>query len=124
MCVFPVSIFLRAGDDLPFVWILFLSLLVVCGMWAILSDVFGLGADSGWSWLVGAIVAVGFAGLAFLFAWHETNVRGRIPFIPAAWNQVAARLLFALGGLIALLAAVAFLRKAIRRFRREHDDAA
>jgi hypothetical protein len=117
LCVFPALIFLRAGGDLPFVWILVLSLLVVCGLWAIVSDIFGLGADSGWTWLVGAIVGLGFAGFAFLLACNETDFRGGIPFIPALWNQIAARLLFALGGLIALLAGAAFLRKAIQQFR-------
>jgi len=125
MCVFPAMIFLRAGDALPLWGVVLLSLMIACGVWAILSDVFGLGADSAWSWLVGAIMAVGFSCFAFLVAWKERDGwGGGIPFIPVAWNQIAPRLLFAIGGLITLLAAFAFLRKAIKRFREDHNDVA
>jgi hypothetical protein len=117
MCVFPTMIFFLSHGNLP-VWVVgLLSLFVLCGVWAIISSIFRLDADSAWSWVVGAIVAIGFAGFAFLLAWRETDFRGSIPFIPAAWNSVAARILFAFGGLLGAVSAVVFLRKAIKKFR-------
>jgi hypothetical protein len=119
MCVFPTMIFfLPHGGDLP-LWVdVLLSLFILCGVWGIVSSIFGLDADSAWSWVVGAIVAIGFAGFAFLLAWQEKDFRGGIPLIPTAWNSVIARLLFAFGGLLGVVSAVVFLRKAIKKFRK------
>jgi hypothetical protein len=117
MCVFPTMIFFLPHGDLPVWVVVLLSLFILCGVWGIISSIFRLDADSAWSWVVGAIVAIGFAGFAFLLAWQETDFRGGIPFIPAAWNSVVARILFAFGGLLGLVSAVVFLRKAIKKFR-------
>ena len=117
MCVFPTMIFFLSHGDLPVWVVVLLSLFILCGVWAIISSIFRLDADSAWSWVVGAIVAIGFAGFAFLLAWQETDFHGGIPFIPAAWNSVVARILFAFGGLLGVVLAVASLRKAIRKFR-------
>jgi len=117
MCVFPTMIFFLPHGDLPVWVVVLLSLFILCGVWALISSIFRLDADSAWSWLVGAIVAIGFAGFAFLLAWKETDFRGGIPFIPTAWNSVVARILFAFGGLLGVVLAVASLRKAIRKFR-------
>ena len=117
MCVFPTMIFFLPHGDLPLWVVVLLALFIICGVWAIVSSIFGLDADSAWSWVVGAIVAIGFAAFAFLLAWQETDFRGGIPFVPASWNSVMARILFAFGGLLGVVLAVVFLRKAIKRFR-------
>jgi hypothetical protein len=81
--------------------------------------------DSALSWALGALTAAGFAVVAFLVAWREKDGwSGGIPFVPTAWNQAAARILFALGGLLALISAVVFLRKALKKFRGNRDDVA
>jgi hypothetical protein len=67
-------------------------------------------------------VALGFAVFAFLVAWRvKEGWSGNIPFIPHAWNQIIARLLFALGGLLATIMTVVFLRKALKRHRKDND---
>jgi len=128
MCVFPAMIFLVAhghNDKLSLAEVIFLWLLILCGVWAILSSLFRLDADGALSWIVGAIMAFGFAAFAFLVAWTVTEGwSGGIPFIPAAWNQVVARSLFAFGGLLALVSVVVFLRKALKRYRKDDDDVA
>ena len=117
MCVFPIMIFFLPHDKLPPWVVVLLSLFILCGVWGIVSSIFGLDADSAWSWVIGTTAAIGFAGFAFLLAWQETDFRGGIPFIPAAWNSVIARLGFTFGGLLGVVSAVVFLRKAIKKFR-------
>jgi len=120
MCVFAAMIFFLSNGTWPLFSVILLSLFILCGIWAIVSSIFRLDADSTFSWIVGAIIAIGLAAFAFLIAWHETDfqVRGSISFIPAAWSQVAARISFAFGGLFALILAVACLRKAIKKHRK------
>ena len=117
MCVFPTMIFFLPHGDLPVWVVVLLALFILCGVWAIISSIFRLDADSAWSWVVGAIVAIGFAGFAFLLAWQETDFRGGIPFIPAAWNSVVARILFAFGGLLGWFQRLFSCGKAIKNFR-------
>ena len=128
MCVFPAIIFLCAhleGRRLPLVATILLGLFLLCGVWAVAVSLFSLDTDGALSWAVGALTAAAFAVFAFLVAWREPDGwSGGIPFIPAAWNQAAARILFALGGLLPLISAVVFLRKALKRFRENRDDVA
>ena len=116
MCVFPTIVFFLPGGPLPLPVIIFLSLLIFCGVWAIALGLFKLDEHGAVSSLVGAVVSFGFAGFAFLVAWREKDGwSGGLPFIPHAWNQVIARLLFALGGLIGTLGGISLLRRAIRQ---------
>ncbi|MGD0017081.1 MAG: hypothetical protein ABSC38_06170 [Verrucomicrobiia bacterium] len=105
-------------DKLPLEVLIFLVLLFVCGIWTVMLSLFKLDEKGALSWIVGAVVALGFAVFACLGAWRwKEGWSGGIPFIPHAWNQIIARLLFALGGLLATVMAVVFLRKAIRKHR-------
>jgi hypothetical protein len=124
MCVFPAMILFLAHGILPLFAVILLSLFILCGVWAIVSSIFRLDADSALSWVVGAMVAAGFAAFAFVIACREKGFRGGIPFIPAAWNQVVARALFAFGGLLVLISAVVFLKKAREKYKQKHDDVA
>jgi hypothetical protein len=125
MCVFPALILFLAHNEespLPLAVTILLWLFLLCGVWAATLSAFKLDTDSGLSWVFGALTAAGFAVFAFLVAWREKDGwGGGIPFVPAAWNQAAARILFALGGLLALTSAVVFLRKALRKFREDRD---
>jgi hypothetical protein len=121
LCIFPAMVLFIEHvngklDKLPLEELIFLALLFVCGIWAVMLSLFKLDEKGALSWIVGAIVAFGFAVFAFLVAWRwKEGWSGGIPFIPHAWNQIIARLLFALGGLFATVMAVVFLRKAIRK---------
>ena len=127
MCVFPAMIFLRAhygNDTLSLEVVILLWLFIFCGVWAILSSLFRLDAAGALSWLVGAVLAIRFAVFAFLVAWRvKEGWGGGIPFIPHAWNQAVARILFAFGGLLATVSAVVFVRKAIKKHRKDNDVA-
>ena len=124
MCVFPVIVYYAAHGKLDLPVLVFLALLFVCGIWAVLSSLFRLDADGALSWIVGAVVSLGFAVFAFSVAWRWKEGWSGIPFIPAAWNSIIARILFAFGGFLAMVSAVVFLRKARKRYRKNHDDVA
>lgn len=118
LCVFPVVIYYVAHDSLELQGLIFLVLAFLCGVWTVVSSLFRLDTDSAVFWIVGATMALGFAVFAFLVAWREVDGwSSSIPFVPAAWNQIAARTLFAFGGLLALVSAAVFLWKARKRFR-------
>ena len=123
MCVFSLIFYYALHDSLGLPWLVFLALLFFCGVWTVILSAFRLDTDGAFFWLGGAIVALGLAVFAFLMAWHEVDGwSGGIPFIPAAWNQIVARILFALGGLVALLSAVVFSLIAYKRLRKKPDD--
>jgi hypothetical protein len=123
LCVFPAMVLFIEHvngklDKLPLEWLIFLVLLFVCGIWTVMLSLFKLDEKGALSWIVGAIVALGFAVFAFLGAWRwKGGWSGGIPFIPHAWNQIIARSLFALGGLLATIGAISLLRKAVRKRR-------
>ena len=123
MCVFPAMVFFIARgelDRLP-LWALFLlGLLFISGLWAVAMSLFKLDENGALASMASAVMALGFAGLAFLVAWREKDGwSGGIPFIPQAWNQAIPRLLFALGGLIATFCGISLLRRASRQRRKE-----
>ena len=128
MFAFPVIIFLRTHYEesrLPLAIAILLWLFILCGVWAVSLSLFKLDTDSALSWFFGAISAIGFAVVAFVVAWGEKEGwSGGIPLIPAAWNQAAARILFALGGLLALISAVVLLGKARKKLKEGRDDVA
>ena len=128
LCAFPAIVFLCAHLEerrLPLVATVLLWLFLLCGVWAVAVSLFSLDTEGGLSWAVGALVAAGFAAFAFLVAWREKDGwSGGIPFIPATWNQATARILFAMGGLLSLISAVVFVRKALTKFKGGRDDAA
>jgi len=124
ICAFTAMIYYVAHDRLELPELYFLSLGFVWGIWIVLMSLFRLDAGGTIYWLAGAALSVGFAGFAFVVAWRYKEGWSGIRFIPAAWNQAIPRILFAFGGLLALLSAVVFLSKARDRFRKGDDDVA
>jgi len=126
LCVFPaVVLFVLHIEDasLPMPFPILLGLLFLHGLRAVICSLFRLDLDGAMSWLVDAVSAAGFAAAAFWVAWHlKEGWKGGLPFIPANWNQNTARIVFAGGGLVAAVAAVRLLRKAVNRFRKKPDD--
>jgi len=122
-CGFAVLAFWLAPPDLPLQWQGILALFFVWGLWMFVAGLFNIGPDSAAAYFAGSVIAAIFAGAIWFFAWRQkTGASGGIPFLPEAWNQVMARLLLALGGLILALAAVAFFRMAMRKRGKDDDD--
>jgi hypothetical protein len=111
--------------EIPLQWEGVYALFFVWGVWMFVAGLFNIGADSSLSYLVGSFITAFFAAVIWVFAWRQkTGASGGIPFLPDSWNQVIARLMLALGGLILTIAAVAFFRMALRKRRNEDDDVA
>ena len=115
----------HADHEAPLQWKGFLALFFVWGVWMFVAGLFNIGPDSALSYFAGSIIAAFFAVVVWLFAWRQTTGgSGGIPFIPDAWNQIVIRLVFALGGLLLAITAVAFFRKAMRKRRKDDADVA
>ena len=121
ICVFTaIALFAMHAQqkEVPLELLIFFALVFVSGIWAVILSLFKLDEKGALSCLVGAVIAIGFAAFAFLVAWRwKTGWSGGIPFIPSSWNQVIPRLLFALGGLLAMMGSVSLLLKAIKKHR-------
>ena len=122
-CGFPALVLFLSHEqhkEVPLQWLAVLALFFIWGIWMFLSGLFKLNAESPLSYFAGSVITAGFAAFAFLVAWREKEGwSGGIPFIPKAWNQAIPRLLFALGGLLAMIGAFSLLRRAIRKHRKE-----
>jgi len=94
------------------------------GLWAIALDLFKMDPNGPWSCVAGAFLATGAAVWAFIVAWTEKDgwTGNVIPFVPAKWNQAAPRMLFAVGGLFALICSFKLMRKAFKKFKGAPDE--
>ena len=118
-CGFPAIVFLVARlhhQQLPTSVLALLVLFFISGLWMIVPTVFKFNPDGPAYAVASSLFAFGFAAFAFLVAWQEkSGWSGGLPLIPEAWNQAAARSLFAFGGVIGAIFGVLFLRKALKR---------
>jgi hypothetical protein len=121
-CGFPALVLFLSHEqhkEVPLQLLAVLALFFIWGLWMFLSGLFKLNAESSLSYFAGSIITAGFAVVAFLVAWREKEGwSGGIPFVPKAWNQAIARSVIALGGLLLIITAVAFFRKAIGKHRK------
>lgn len=115
----------HADDEIPLQWKGVLALFFVWGVWMFVAGLFNIDHDSAPSYFAGSVITACFAVVVWLLVWRQkTDWSGGIPFIPAAWNQIATRLVFALAGLLLAITAAAFFRKAMRKRRKDDDDVA
>jgi hypothetical protein len=118
-CALPLIVFFVTRwhhQQLPISVLALLVLFFITGLWMIVPTVLKFNPDGPAYAVASSLFGFGFAAFAFLVAWQEKNGwSGGIPFFPEAWNQVAARSLFAFGGVIGAIFGVLFLRKALKR---------
>jgi hypothetical protein len=113
---------LQGGNQPAWVMVM-LWICLLWGLWAIALDLFGINRNGPMSCVMGALMVASTAVWAFVVAWTQKEGWSgtAIPFVPAAWNQAAPRILFALGGLLGLLFSFKLLRKAFNKFRGARD---
>jgi uncharacterized membrane protein YiaA len=122
---FPVLALSLADQEIPLQWKGVLALFFIWGVWMFVAGLFNIDHNSALSYFAGSIITACFAVVVWVFAWRQkTGGSGGLPFLPDAWNQIIGRLVLALGGFILAIAAVAFFRTAIRKRRKDRDDAA
>jgi hypothetical protein len=125
---FPVLALLLSHEQhkpVPLEWLAALALFFIWGIWMFLSGLFKADAESAVSYFAGSVITAIFAAVLFLFALlAKEGWSGGIPFIPAAWNQIVARLFVAFGGLISSVASVACFRKAVKKLGEDDNDVA
>lgn len=121
---FAVLALCFADHEIPLQWEGVLALFFVWGVWMFVAGLFNIAPDSALSYFAGSFITACFAVVLWVFAWRQkTGGSGGIPFIPDAWNQMIGRWVLALGGLVLAFAAVAFFRTAMRKRRKDDDDA-
>jgi hypothetical protein len=100
---------------LPLQWQGFLALFFIWGIWMLISGLLRADAEGALSYFVGSFITAVFAAVVLLMAWlQKDSWSGGIPFVSSAWNQILARSVVALGGLLLAITSVAFFRKAVR----------
>lgn len=121
-CGFPALVLFLAHErhmEVPLQWLAVLALFFIWGIWMFFSGLFKLNTEGSLSYFAGSIITAVFAVVVFVLAWREKEGwSGGIPFVSPAWNQAIARLVIALGGLLLMITAAAFFRKAIRKHRK------
>lgn len=123
-CGFPVLGRLLDQHEIPLQWKGVLALLFVWGVWIFAGGLFNIGPASAPAYFAGSVIAAMFAVVVWVLAWRQkAGASGGLPLLPDAWNQIVARLLLGLGGLIFAVAAIAFFPMAMRKARKDDDDA-
>lgn len=117
-CGFSVLALYHEHGRMPTQWLAAFVLVFIWGIWMIISGLFKADTEGAMSYFVGSIVTAIFAVIMLLFALLQKAGWSGIPFIPDAWNQIIARLVVALGGVLLAIASVAFFKKAVRKRRK------
>jgi len=122
-CGFPaLALFLshKQHNQVPLQWLAFLGLFFIWGLWMLASGLFKLDIESSLSYFAGSFITAVFAVVVFLFAWRQKEGwSGGIPFIPSVWNQAISRIVVALCGLLLMVTAFAFFKKAVSKHRKK-----
>ena len=96
---------------------------VVGGMFALAGVQLIIAIKGRISALMGTLICAGFSALGFYAAFGHGSIDGGIPFIPDAWNQKIAKILFGGAACLTALMAIYFLRQ-VWKPSAKHNSAA